>query len=83
MRNAFPHLPGTIFSCLSECVKRGQDKGEIHKNLLPEMVFMSIIGGTLVPLFMSNIWAETFGTQFDEEAVAEHIRLSVSGGIFI
>jgi AcrR family transcriptional regulator len=83
MQNAIPQSSGTIFSRLAECVKRGQEKGEIHKALLPEMVFMSIVGGTLVPLFMSNVWAETFGIKFDGEAVAEHIRLSVSDGIFI
>jgi AcrR family transcriptional regulator len=71
----------SVFSILAECVRRGQKKGYINKDIVPEMVFMNLVGSTLVLLLMKDVWATAFDLKAGDEAAVKHIQTSILRGI--
>lgn len=74
-------LPEGVLDRFVKKIRRGQREGKINPDLSPEMVYMSVIGETLIPLRAMSSWALLFKGGVKTERVVRHVRAMLTGGL--
>lgn len=62
-------------------IKAAQENNRINAELSPEMVFMSVVGGTLFPLMTRATWINNLKESVSAETVIEHVRAMLIRGL--
>ncbi len=81
------HLPADRLHAFAGLIAECQRRGAITPGVEPRLVFLSILGLTLLPLATSNlwrrIWQDDAATQsIDNDAIAAHAIAMLTGGLF-
>lgn len=70
-----PHLPARAMAALAEAVALGQRRGRVAKGLEPQLLFLTVLGSTLLPLATAAIWQTVVsGPAAVRAALARHVR---------
>ncbi|MDH2049887.1 TetR family transcriptional regulator [Achromobacter marplatensis] len=82
-----PHLPSDRLQAFAGMIGQAQRQGAITPGVEPRLVFLSILGLTLLPLATSNLWrriwqGEAQAQAIDTEAIAAHAIAMLTGGLF-
>ncbi len=51
------HIPLDRQRQFAECIRAGQKRGEVNKGIDPRLLYMSIVGLTLLPMAAAKIWS--------------------------
>jgi AcrR family transcriptional regulator len=62
-------------------IRRGQGEGRLNPSILPEMAFISVVAGTLLPLLAKEAWEWVWGLDLSWEDLERHVRATTMGGI--
>lgn len=68
------YIDKEAFNLFRLSIAKGQRDGVINRDLVPEMVFVSLISMTLIPLLTKDIWKDLAGVDSGKEAYLKHIR---------
>lgn len=82
-----PHLPSNHLQGFAKLIQDAQGRGEITPGVEPRLVFLSILGLTLLPLATSNLWRRIWqgdarAQSIDTRAIANHAIAMLTGGLF-
>ncbi|CAM3843025.1 TetR/AcrR family transcriptional regulator [Achromobacter marplatensis] len=82
-----PHLPSDRLQAFAGMIGQAQRQGAITPGVEPRLVFLSILGLTLLPLATSNLWRRIWqgdaqAQAIDTEAIAAHAIAMLTGGLF-
>lgn len=82
-----PHLPTDRLAAFAGMIGQAQHQGAITPGVEPRLVFLSILGLTLLPLATSNLWRRIWqgdaqAQAIDTEAIAAHAIAMLTGGLF-
>lgn len=73
-------LPPGIVRRMAVKIRKGQKEGRINPDLSPEMVYMSIIGETLIPLKALDSWTHHFEEGVELKTVIKHVSSMLAHG---
>lgn len=81
------HLPSDRLQAFAGLIAECQRRGAITPGVEPRLVFLSILGLTLLPLATSNLWRRIWqddpaALSIDNEAIAAHAIAMLTGGLF-
>ncbi|MEN5161305.1 TetR/AcrR family transcriptional regulator [Achromobacter spanius] len=81
------HLPSDRLQAFAGLIAECQRRGAITPGVEPRLVFLSILGMTLLPLATSNLWRRIWQNDpvaqtIDNEAIARHAIAMLTGGLF-
>ena len=81
------HLPSDRLQAFAGLIAECQRQGAITPGVEPRLVFLSILGLTLLPLATSNLWRRIWqddpvAQSIDNEAIAAHAIAMLTGGLF-
>lgn len=81
------HLPSDRLQAFAGLIAECQRRGAITPGVEPRLVFLSILGLTLLPLATSNLWRRIWqddpvAQSIDNEAIAAHAIAMLTGGLF-
>ncbi len=81
------HLPSDRLQAFAGLIAECQRRGAITPGVEPRLVFLSILGLTLLPLATSNLWRriwqdDAVAQSIDNEAIAAHAIAMLTGGLF-
>jgi AcrR family transcriptional regulator len=62
-------------------IRAAQANGSLNPNLKPELVFMSLVGLTYVPILGKDVWERMCGRQISHEETLAHIRALLIDGL--
>jgi AcrR family transcriptional regulator len=68
------------FKAFIDSIRQGQRDHIVNEGILPEMAYLSIITGTLMPLLAHKSWSDAWNITFDPEVLERHIRTVVISG---
>ncbi|WP_454677078.1 TetR/AcrR family transcriptional regulator [Achromobacter marplatensis] len=82
-----PHLPSDRLQAFAGMIGQAQRQGAITPGVEPRLVFLSILGLTLLPLATSNLWRRIWqgdaqAQAIDTDAIAAHAIAMLTGGLF-
>lgn len=82
-----PHLPTDRLAAFAGMIGQAQQQGAITPGVEPRLVFLSILGLTLLPLATSNLWRRIWqgdaqAQAIDTQAIAAHAIAMLTGGLF-
>ncbi|MCD0500644.1 TetR/AcrR family transcriptional regulator [Achromobacter sp. MY14] len=82
-----PHLPTDRLAAFAGMIGQAQHQGAITSGVEPRLVFLSILGLTLLPLATSNLWRRIWqgdaqAQAIDTQAIAAHAIAMLTGGLF-
>lgn len=82
-----PHVPTERLAALAGMIGQARQRGAITAGVEPRLVFVSVLGLTLLPLATSNLWRRVWEgdapTQaIDTDAIAAHAIAVLTGGLF-
>ncbi|MGE8682345.1 MAG: TetR/AcrR family transcriptional regulator [Achromobacter marplatensis] len=82
-----PHLPSDRLQAVAGMIGQAQRQGAITPGVEPRLVFLSILGLTLLPLATSNLWRRIWqgdaqAQAIDTDAIAAHAIAMLTGGLF-
>lgn len=82
-----PHLPSDRLQAFAGLIGQAQRQGVITPGVEPRLVFLSILGLTLLPLATSNLWRRIWqgdaqAQAIDTDAIAAHAIAMLTGGLF-
>ncbi|WP_246288112.1 TetR/AcrR family transcriptional regulator [Achromobacter pestifer] len=82
-----PHLPSERLQVFAGMIGQAQRQGAITPGVEPRLVFLSILGLTLLPLATSNLWrriwqGDAAAQAIDTDAIAAHAIAMLTGGLF-
>lgn len=82
-----PHLPSDRLQAFAGLIAQAQRQGVITPGVEPRLVFLSILGLTLLPLATSNLWRRIWqgdaqAQAIDTDAIAAHAIAMLTGGLF-
>lgn len=82
-----PHLPSERLQVFAGLIAQAQGQGGITPGVEPRLVFLSILGLTLLPLATSNLWRRIWqgdaqAQAIDTRAIAAHAIAMLTGGLF-
>ncbi|MGE8638990.1 MAG: TetR/AcrR family transcriptional regulator [Achromobacter sp.] len=82
-----PHLPSDRLQAFAGMLGQAQRQGAITPGVEPRLVFLSILGLTLLPLATSNLWRRIWqgdaqAQAIDTDAIAAHAIAMLTGGLF-
>ena len=82
-----PHLPTDRLAAFAGMIGQAQHQGAITAGVEPRLVFLSILGLTLLPLATSNLWRRIWqgdaqAQAIDTQAIAAHAIAMLTGGLF-
>lgn len=82
-----PHLPTDRLAAFAGMIGQAQHQGAITPGVEPRLVFLSILGLTLLPLATSNLWRRIWqgdaqAQAIDTQAIAAHAIAMLTGGLF-
>lgn len=82
-----PHLPSERLQVFAGLIGQAQRQGAITPGVEPRLVFLSILGLTLLPLATSNLWRRIWqgdaqAQAIDTKAIAAHAIAMLTGGLF-
>lgn len=83
-----PHLPSGRLQAFAGLIGQAQRLGAITPGVEPRLVFLSILGLTLLPLATSSLWRRIWqgdaqAQAIDTEAIAAHAIAMLTGGLFL
>ncbi|MDR1083799.1 MAG: TetR/AcrR family transcriptional regulator [Deltaproteobacteria bacterium] len=64
-----------------EKIRQGQTSGAINPRIVPELLFISLIGGVYVPLLAKKNWEQIFNAEIPQERALEHIQSLLTEGL--
>jgi len=81
------HLPADRLQAFSASIAESQRMGAITPGVEPRLVFLSILGLTLLPLATSSLWRRVLqddaqARAIDTRAIATHAIAMLTGGLF-
>ncbi|SEI40128.1 TetR/AcrR family transcriptional regulator [Achromobacter sp. NFACC18-2] len=81
------HLPSDRLQAFAGLIADCQRRGAITPGVEPRLVFLSILGLTLLPLATSTLWRRIWqddpvAQSIDNEAIAAHAIAMLTGGLF-
>jgi AcrR family transcriptional regulator len=81
------HLPSDRLQAFAGLIAECQRRGVITPGVEPRLVFLSILGLTLLPLATSNLWRriwqdDAVAQSIGNEAIAAHAIAMLTGGLF-
>lgn len=81
------HLPSERLQAFVGLIAECQRRGAITPGVEPRLVFLSILGLTLLPLATSNLWRRIWqddpvAQSINNEAIAAHAIAMLTGGLF-
>ncbi|WP_313369684.1 TetR/AcrR family transcriptional regulator [Achromobacter animicus] len=81
------HLPSDRLQAFAGLIAECQRRGAITPGVEPRLVFLSILGLTLLPLATSNLWRriwqdDPMAQSIGNEAIAAHAIAMLTGGLF-
>jgi len=81
------HLPSDRLQAFAGLIAECQRRGAITPGVEPRLVFLSILGLTLLPLATSNLWRRIWqddpaALSIDNDAIAAHAIAMLTGGLF-
>lgn len=81
------HLPTQRLQVFAGLIADSQRAGAITPGVEPRLVFLSILGLTLLPLATSSLWRRIWQADprvgaIDHEAIAAHATAMLTGGLF-
>ena len=81
------HLPAQRLQVFAGLIADSQRAGAITPGVEPRLVFLSILGLTLLPLATSSLWRRIWQDDpqihaIDHEAIAAHAVAMLTGGLF-
>ncbi len=81
------HLPSDRLQAFAGLIAECQRRGAITPGVEPRLVFLSILGLTLLPLATSNLWRRIWqddpvAQSIGNEAIAAHAIAMLTGGLF-
>ena len=81
------HLPSDRLHAFAGLIAECQRRGAITPGVEPRLVFLSILGLTLLPLATSNLWRRIWqndpvAQSIGNEAIAAHAIAMLTGGLF-
>lgn len=81
------HLPSERLQVFAGLIAQAQQRGAITPGVEPRLVFLSILGLTLLPLATSNLWRRIWqgdpkAQAIDTDAIAAHATAMLCGGLF-
>ncbi|MEN4922214.1 TetR family transcriptional regulator [Achromobacter spanius] len=81
------HLPSDRLQAFAGLIAECQRRGAITPGVEPRLVFLSILGLTLLPLATSALWRRIWqgdpaAQSIDNEAIAAHAIAMLTGGLF-
>jgi len=82
-----PHVPTDRLAAFAGMIGQAQHQGAITPGVEPRLVFLSILGLTLLPLATSNLWRRIWqgdaqAQAIDTQAIAAHAIAMLTGGLF-
>ncbi|WP_162941203.1 MULTISPECIES: TetR/AcrR family transcriptional regulator [Achromobacter] len=82
-----PHVPTERLAAFAAVIGQAQQRGAITPGVEPRLVFLSILGLTLLPLATSNLWRRLWQGNppmqaIDTDAIADHAIAMLTGGLF-
>lgn len=82
-----PQLPSEQLLGFAKLIGQAQGQGAITPGVEPRLVFLSILGLTLLPLATSNLWRRIWqgdaqAQAIDTRAIAAHAIAMLTGGLF-
>ncbi|WP_183013367.1 TetR/AcrR family transcriptional regulator [Achromobacter sp. UMC46] len=82
-----PHVPSARLQAFAGLIGQGQRQGLITPGVEPRLVFLSILGLTLLPLATSSLWRRIWqgdaqAQALDTDAIAAHAIAMLTGGLF-
>lgn len=83
----FHYLPVDRLHAFAAQIALGQQAGAIQPGIEPRLVFLSILGMTLLPLATSSLWRRLWADRggaadLDANAIAAHAVAMLTGGLF-
>ncbi|MBV7485879.1 TetR/AcrR family transcriptional regulator [Bordetella sp. BOR01] len=81
----FRYLPVDHLHAFAAMIATGQRSGTVNPGIEPRLVFLSILGMTLLPMATSALWRRIWAegaTALDTDAIAAHAVAMLSGGLF-
>ena len=83
----FRYLPVERLHAFATMMAAGQRAGAVNSGIEPRLVFLSILGMTLLPLATSALWQRIWADQsgaaaLDTDAIAAHAVALLNGGLF-
>lgn len=82
-----PHLPAGRLQAFAGLIEHAQRLGAVTPGVEPRLVFLSILGLTLLPLATSSLWRRIWqgdaqAQAIDTDAIAAHAIAMLTGGLF-
>lgn len=74
-------LPARILNSFIEKIRQGQREGKLNPDVSPEMLYMSILGETLIPLKGLSSWGLLFKNKIDIETIVQHVNSMLLYGL--
>ena len=74
------NLPACSVKRLVAKIRQGQMDGLINPDLSPEMLYMSIIGATMIPLHSQSSWTRQFRKKIDADSIIKHVGIMLAYG---
>lgn len=83
-----PHLPAGRLQAFAGLIGHAQRVGAVTPGVEPRLVFLSILGLTLLPLATSSLWRRIWqgdaqAQAIDTDAIAAHAIAMLTGGLFL
>ncbi|CAP42932.1 TetR/AcrR family transcriptional regulator [Bordetella petrii] len=83
----FRYLPVERLHAFAATITSAQQQGAVNPGIEPRLVFLSILGMTLLPLATSALWQRIWDAQgraagLDADAIAAHATALLAGGLF-
>jgi len=83
----FRYLPVDHLHAFAAAVAAAQRQGAVNPGIEPRLVFLSILGMTLLPLATAALWQRLWAPQggtagLDADAIAAHATAMLTGGLF-
>lgn len=83
----FRQLPFDHLHAFAALIAQGQRAGAVNRDVEPRLVFLSVLGMTLVPLATSDLWQRIWADDgnaatLDPDTIAAHAIAILSGGLF-
>ena len=83
----FRYLPVDRLHAFAALIAQGRQAGAVNPGIEPRLVFLSILGMTLLPLATASLWQRIWADRggaadLDADAIAAHAVALLTGGLF-
>ncbi|OZI75030.1 TetR/AcrR family transcriptional regulator [Bordetella genomosp. 12] len=78
------HLPTDRLRAFAQELAQAQARGQVHAGIDPRLVFLSILGTTLLPLATAGVWRRVWDQEqaLDTAAISAHACALIEHGLF-